>query len=900
MEDNAPINFQQINNNICAECGLPLKIFSYDKIEGDNDSQKIKITLFCQNPDHKKHYECDFEEYQNLIENNLNIICKCVLCNQILQNTSNIAHYCYDCKKIICSDCLEKNHDKNHEKVVKYEELKNKCLIHSDNSNEIKFFCLNCKKGMCNTCITSSLEHVQQHLVKEIYKFKIANENNIKKLKNKQEEYNKERNNLLNQLKMLDYKINFNNLLIKEESKYFYLFKYDNLKQSVINFNFENNQNDNQKNNNINNVQYDEKNNNKMNNINNVQQDEKNNNQMININNAQHNEKGQNQMNNINNVQHDDKNNNQNNNIQDNNINNNQFNENNNNQINNKNDDKSNIHDDDMSKINLQSIVLMKNDGIKNEWEIIQDNNSNSDVSQNNNINHIDNNNYNIDNNNLKNNNLNNNNLNNNINYNNLNNNNLNNNNLNNKDNNINNKLNLEKNNETPMGNKNKDNAINNNQINIVKNEENNKIKNEEVNPINVIYLDDNLKFDSKGIIDDCCKIQKKTKCSLILLNDLNNLTLLFLHLLKNKTKSKFIFIVNGGKSEDSVNFIKKNKEYKSLFIGACIYTTNLEKYSKIKKKYSDFFYDICTNPKNVIEFIKKTAENSKIENQKYYINSIINLFTYKDDYFKLHKEISNFYGDESENVFNFYYKLIETQLSKELNEPKKQHLLSCFQTFKEILKKNYEEIIVCYLKDNYFSEYLNSNLKTKNFDNYQSISYFVGNLMHSLVQYGEKMKKSVDFAMTFFKGMQLSIVDIMEFLKNRQLIIIFEYFLSVSSKKELAEITSKRKMDVKERKEKQFYSVILKIDYAYDNGYKPSIIDLRDLQPYPSDENYIILPFTFLNLKKIEIDSNKYLADIELEVIGKNEILENQIKDNNNNNKVIEYDDKQHIMILK
>jgi hypothetical protein len=84
----------------------------------------------------------------------------------------------------------------------------------------------------------------------------------------------------------------------------------------------------------------------------------------------------------------------------------------------------------------------------------------------------------------------------------------------------------------------------------------------------------------------------------------------------------------------------------------------------------------------------------------------------------------------------------------------------------------------------------------------------------------------------------------------------------------------------------------------VYDDGYEPSIIDLRDIQPYPSDDNYIILPFTFLYLKKIEIDSNKYLADIELEIIGKNEIFESQIKENNN--KVLEFDDKKHIMFLK
>ena len=454
--------------------------------------------------------------------------------------------------------------------------------------------------------------------------------------------------------------------------------------------------------------------------------------------------------------------------------------------------------------------------------------------------------------------------------------------------------------NENNALNKNDDNkgGIKNVQVDFAKKDENNQIKFGKSNSINVIYLDDNLQYDYKEITQDCYQIQKITNCSLILLNDINNLTLLFEYLLKNNTKCKFIFIVNGGISEQSISFIKSRNDYQSLFIGACIYTMNLEKYSKVKQKNSDFIYDVCNNLKSVVEFIQKTAENSKIENQKYFINSIINLYTYNDYYNKLHKELSNLYGNETEKVFNSNYELIKKNLSKELKEPEKEQLLSCFQTFKGIVKKNYEEIIVCYLKENYFSEYLNSMLKTKNIDNYKNISYFVGNLMHSLVQYGEKNKKSVDYAMTFYKGVQLNILELMEFLKNKYLLITFEYFIPVSSKIELAEIVSRRKIEVKERKEKQFYSVILKIDYSYDDGYKPSIIDLRELQPYPNDEKYIILPFTFLQLKKIMIDSNNYLANIELEIVGKNEILESQIK--TDDKKVLEFDEKKNIIFLK
>jgi hypothetical protein len=438
---------------------------------------------------------------------------------------------------------------------------------------------------------------------------------------------------------------------------------------------------------------------------------------------------------------------------------------------------------------------------------------------------------------------------------------------------------------------------IKNDQVNNAKNPEYNKIKNKGANSINIIYLDENIKYENNGIIEDCGYIQKITKCSLILINDINNLALLFEYLLKNNTKCKFIFIVNGGISEKCVSFIKSRNDYQSLFIGACIYTMNLEKYSNVKQNNSDFIYDICANLKNLIEFILKTAENSKIENQKYYINSIINLYTYKAEYFKLHKEISYFYGDKSKMSL-FHYEQNKTNLPKDLKESQNEQILSCFQTFPENVNKNDEEIIVYYLKHNYFSEYLNSILKTKNFDNYKIISVYVGNLMYNLVEYAEKRNKAVDYAMTFFKGVQLNIVELMEFLKNKNNIITFQYFLSISSKKELAEMISKRKMEVQERKEKQFYSVILKIDYLYDDGYKPSVIDIRDLQPYPNDENYIILPFTFLYLKKITIDSNSYLADIELDIIGKNESLESQIK--NDDKKVLDFDKENHIMFLK
>ena len=87
-----------------------------------------------------------------------------------------------------------------------------------------------------------------------------------------------------------------------------------------------------------------------------------------------------------------------------------------------------------------------------------------------------------------------------------------------------------------------------------------------------------------------------------------------------------------------------------------------------------------------------------------------------------------------------------------------------------------------------------------------------------------------------------------------------------------------------------------MKINYLFDNGYEPSVFNLKDLSDSPDEQEFILLPFTFLKLKSIRIDSSKYIADLELDILGKKEILENKIKES----KTIEFDEKQNIMFAK
>ena len=423
------------------------------------------------------------------------------------------------------------------------------------------------------------------------------------------------------------------------------------------------------------------------------------------------------------------------------------------------------------------------------------------------------------------------------------------------------------------------------------------KIKNKEISEINIIYHDENLKFDGMEIILDSHFIQKETKMSLILSNDLENLDLLLKKLRKDKIACKFILIVNGSSAEKTFYFIK-NQNYKSLFINGIIYTSNIEKYEEIKYKHPDFFKIICVQVKEIVKFIKDNFGQMKDNNKNYYINSIINNFTYKDVYYPLHKELSKYYGDENEKSYALKYKIFSGFLKNEKaikNDIKENLLLSC-QMYKELIKKNYEKIIICYLKDKNFSETINLLLMKKDISIYKKIGYFIGNLMHSLVEFGKNTKRGVNSNLIFYRGMQLTIIDLLEFLKNRGLKIAFPNFVSLVDNKDLAEIVSERKMPDEERRIKQLYSVIMKINYLYDDGYEPSVFNIKDLSQNPDEEEFILLPFTFLKLKTIAINSSKYIADFELDIIGKKEILEYKIKES----KIIEFDNKESIMFAK
>ena len=828
MEDKLSL----VLRNTCKVCGLPLKIQSFEKNLNNIDiDTKITIKLICQNLEHKDIIELSIEEYKSLIDESLENICKCSLCNKILSNRNTIPHYCYKCKKIICSDCLKNKHEKRHKNVFNYNDLNNKCLIHNSIKNENDYFCLICKNNYCLKCVTDNLNHTKDHDIKK--KTDYLDEKFIKNgfinIKNEQKKLNEKKEKLLEEIKNLDMINIIYDFLLKENNNYIHILKAsDNKpkkpimnktyfkssqdvkmtyqKPAFIGYQF-NKEDTNKKYFKIDNKSQKKENNQEENKITQLinKDDNKEENKL--------NKKEENiEKNKVYNLE------------------------------NNKMTNKFNIKDINIVSIKATHKVAINKEGnklpktVKNKETNIE----NNKVLNNKEDNKTSNKEYNI-----------------------------------------------------------RQNKVNNKIGNIFKIDKkyNKDINNKEINAINIIYYDENVKYPGKDIMDDCYKLSIGINGSIILVNDLENLDLLIKNLKKKYPNNKYFFIVNGSSANSVINFIKENK-YNSIFIKACIYTQKIKRYSAIKENNPDFIGEICTKQEKIITFIKNEFQKYNGHNEKIYINSLINLMSYKKDYFYLHQELSKFYGDETD-IYNTYFLLITNYITNgniNLTKNEKDNLINCFQIFSELKNKNYEKIIICYLKDYNFQNFLNSLLIEKDLSTYVKIGYFAGNLMYSIVQYGKNEGKGIDSGYTFYKGMELNIIDLLEFLKNRDNEITFPYFFAISEKKQFAEITSKRYKTEKERKSKEIYSVIMEIKYLYDDGYEPCIYNLNDLCQYPDEEEFIILPFTFLILKKITINSKNLTADLELEVIGKTEILEEKIKES----KTIDFDRNNQIMIPK
>ena len=413
--------------------------------------------------------------------------------------------------------------------------------------------------------------------------------------------------------------------------------------------------------------------------------------------------------------------------------------------------------------------------------------------------------------------------------------------------------------------------------------EEESEREREKENYINIIYLDLKVNSDDqkniKDVKKDCKELETNViNSNIILINDFDNFKILIKFFQKIGVKNKFILIISGRLSEEAINFIDEN-QYNNLFIYGLIYTSKKSKEINIKtmEKYQRFYKNVCIRMKEIINYINESSSNFKNEKFNFYTSINNN----KNDLY-LYDELNKFYRNEELNKFyrndNFF--IIQNYIKNEnINEGIKFDLINYFKIFLELNNQNYENIIKFYLKYNYFSRYLNLLLNTKDILVYKKVGYFVGNLIYCLDQYGSKMDKEVKVDKNFYYGMQLNIIEVLEFLKYKNSKFSFPYFLSITTKEKFAEFISNRNISVEERKKNDLYSVIMNIKYIFNKDYKSGIYYINDLATFKDEEGYLLLPFTFMKIININIDSNNYCVDIDCE-ISENKLL-NNLKNN-------------------
>ena len=409
----------------------------------------------------------------------------------------------------------------------------------------------------------------------------------------------------------------------------------------------------------------------------------------------------------------------------------------------------------------------------------------------------------------------------------------------------------------------------NNNSVNTYKNLFTASISNINKNinnyPINIIYHNGN---DQKGLNIECENFRKVTKGSIILTNDLINLELVLKYIIKNNKKNKFSLIVNGRSAEKTITQINKTYKYRDLFINSFIFTGkkgNKDYLINLQNENKNFIKAIFTEPKELIQIINENYKNINAINEEFYINSIINENLFKEKYLNLVEELISHYGKKPPNIFLSNIK--NFLKNSEYPEGIIKLLINKLEIF-ENYYNDYEEVIRNYLNEYYIIKIINHLLNKKEISIYKIIGYYAGNLMYSLIKYGKDKNKGVNEEKAFFCGLELNIIEMMEFLKNKQNKITFPYFFSMTTNEDLAIISSKRNRPVQERKIEELYSVIFTINYSPSKNIQPYIFEVKDLSPFPNEEEYILLPFTFLYLSCIDINSKEYYANIRLDIL--------------------------------
>ena len=419
----------------------------------------------------------------------------------------------------------------------------------------------------------------------------------------------------------------------------------------------------------------------------------------------------------------------------------------------------------------------------------------------------------------------------------------------------------------------------------------------------NIIYYDSNIEKHKTAIHKDSDKIERRTPGAFILCTNLKSLEVIKNEILRhrrNEKKTMFNLISNGrGYQSDIKNFLEGNPDFKKSIQKLCIYCQIVNNYIKYKDEDPEFI-DVVTNDiKQVYEFVDKySSEDIKA----FPLTKLVTLNDYLDKYKERHKKISDFYGNLSKEDYLKNMDKIKEIIDKDekdklLKAKKKDNLLKGLMTFNiEKDLENLDELIVKEYTKNTFYGDLNRWLMKGKMKYYEPVAYFTSRLMYHLNNmagkydiYCKENKKILH------RGAKLYYSCLLPYERAVGKIILLSGFTSTSEKKNIAENWAGRGKEEEVYRNSSKFSVIFHITNLFNEEKKwiSNSVDIHKHSKYIKEKEFLFQPFSFYRVNKVSFDIDNYKADIELETVGKKEILEEKIK----MGKEVKYNNKENIM---
>ena len=358
-----------------------------------------------------------------------------------------------------------------------------------------------------------------------------------------------------------------------------------------------------------------------------------------------------------------------------------------------------------------------------------------------------------------------------------------------------------------------------------------------------------------------------------------------------------FNIITSGASCKDLLKFIEENKEFDNCIKNICIFCWELEKYQKYKNECKK----ICDVYKKTSDVIDLFLIKTQIKNH-YFKTKLITEEYYTKIYNSRHFEIAQFYGDLNPDIYRINIEKI-TEIIKREDEEKKlsgnqNKIIEGFSKFE--LKndsQNSDELIIKEYLNSSFSEYLNECLMNIDQELDESVAYFTSRLIFSLNSYAYKNNMfCIEDKKKIYSGIKLPYSKILSYEKVKDEIITFPHFISTTEDEFLAKNWARRGDSIELYNETLHFSVIFIITNIYNSNWISNAINIQNLSDYKGDKGILFLPFSFFRVKEVNVDINNYTADIHLETVGKNEILETQIK----KGKQIQYNSELNVMKTK